>query len=192
MKRRDWRTKNLKEGIYGKLKVNRRFFFLRKLNLRRYRTLVKRNLILNYHYFSNLLYNLKKLKKSHINYIFSKHTDILIFLPDFTFKKKVNNLFPIFKKIQKQFNFRYFINKKPKKHNKSSFGFNLKILKNFNESFFEEFLMRDEYKNVISKKFLNNGNNQYYLNFYFNYNSYLNNTSEIYKILIILYLNKVL
>lgn len=187
MKRKDWKTKSLKKDIFGKIRLKKRIFFLRKLLLRKHRTLVRRNLVLNFIFFSNFLINLKKIKKSHINYVFSKSNNNLTFLPDFTFPKKIKNLFLSFKKIQKQFKFQYFIDNSSKRLN-NSFGFNLNVIKTFDEKIFDDFLLKDENKNIISKKFFES-NEEFFLNFYFSYNLNLINILEIYKIIIILHIN---
>ena len=187
MRRRDWKIKNLERNIFGKFKTKKRFFFLRKLALRKHKTLIKRNLIPNFFFLSNFFFNFKKLKQQQINYIFSTNKNNFIFLPDFTFKKKINNLFIIFKKIQKKFNFQFFI--EPKKSN--YFGFNLNIIKLYDEKLLNNFLLEDGNKNIISKKFLNiemDCDNFLTFNFFFNFNLNLNNFLEIYKIIVILFL----
>jgi len=85
--------------------------------------LIKRNLILNYFFLSNLLFNIKILKKSHWNYIFSSNKKYLTYWPEFTFKKKVNNLFVNFKRIQKQSNFLYY----NLKNEDTQKGFNIRL-----------------------------------------------------------------
>ena len=190
MRRKDWKINSLKEDTYGnfrKIKVNRRIFFLRKLIFRKHKTLIKRNLILNYFFLSNLLFNIKILKKSHWNYIFSSNKKYLTYLPEFTFKKKVNNLFINFKKIQKQNNFIYY----NLKNEDSQKGFSLRIFNIKNEEIFDKFLLEDENKNLLSKKlnfFDINNKNDFDFNFYFYFNLNMNCSLEIYKIIMYSYI----
>lgn len=187
MKRKDWKINSLKEDIYGnfnKLKINRRIFFLRKLIFRKHKTLIKRNLILNYFFLSNLLSNFKISKKLYFNYIFNSNKNYLNYLPEFTFKKKINNLFINFKKTQKHFNFLYY----NLKNDSNQKGFTIRLFNIKNEEIFDKFLLDDNNKNILSKK-LNcldiYTKNEF--NFYFNFNLNINCSLEIYKILLYVY-----
>lgn len=187
MRRRDWKIKNLKKYIYGNKKLfrkavkNKRLYFLRKLSMRKNKHSLKKNVMMHYIFLNNFLIDLKKLKlKSiEIRYLF-KNYNLNLFHSDYSVKKYIFYNFVIFKDLEK--NFSLFSIRNFKEYN--NYGLTTFVFNNEN-SLIDQ---KEEFNSIINKK---NDNNidffKFDINFFFNYNIYLLNSLEIYKILILLY-----
>jgi len=207
MKRKDWKIKNLKEDIYGKTNkitkkrkyiIRERFLFLRKLYLRRYTFLIKKNLVFNYFFYRSFLNYYKKQKQKYIYNIFFKNKkNLKPFLPEFSLSKNVFNSKFRFKSLAKKHNINYIFC--ANRYNDSNFGLNYYTKdfdkKNFNYINLVKDLNEDENKGLIQfknfdleDKFLINN----VLNTHFNFNLSILCNLELYKIIIILYINKVI
>lgn len=204
MKRKDWKIKDLKEDFYGR-KTNKKskyflkskFFFLRRLYIRRCRFLNKKNLMFNYVFYRSML-NFYKLKKQNyiFNIFFKNYKYLKTFYPEYSVYKNVFNKKIIFKEFSKKNNFKYiFLPNKYVNFNKNNFGLNLYNYNLYNnKNKFEDLIKNlddDSNKNLIQFKYIEK--NLYFyqdLNFYFNYNLNNLNLIELYKILILLYVNK--
>lgn len=203
MKRKDWKTENLKKDIFGKKikkskKVRGKILFLRKLFLRRDKYLTKKNLFVNYIFYKNFL-NSYKFKKQ--NYFFNLNWKIKInnhtILPEFSITKNIFNKKIKFKDLEKKHKVSSFF--LANKYVPNSFGLNyyiaeLKQKGNITNLFKD--LEDDNYHNLIHFK-KNTNNLQFELNdlinfnFFFNYNLYNLHVLEIYKIIVILNLSNV-
>lgn len=201
MKRKDWKIKDLKKDTYGNLKkkikykVRSKTLFLRKLYIRRNRYLNRKNLVFIYFLYRSMLNFYKFKKQNYVNNIFLKEKNNLkTFYPEFSVYKNVFNKKIVFKAFSKKHNLKYIFIKN--KYNEKVFGLNYytKSLPN-NSVLFNDVLKDlddDLNKNLIQFKNLENifeidKNVNLYLNFNINTLCIL----EIYKILIILYLNKI-
>lgn len=187
MKRKDWKIKNLKEGIFGrnrKFEYNRRIYFLRKLSLKKHKILLRKNLVPNYMFMNFLLDNFEKVKKNYLNknFINNNNNKISNLLPDYLFRKKITNAHLRFLKLKKFFKFKsYFITNNLKN------GFNVCILNLKDKNSFYNELLNEENTYLISYRYHEIEEYKYNFNFYFNFCIFLNINLEIYKILI--YLN---
>lgn len=197
MKRKDWKTKDLKKDIFDKklkkkLKIKRlkpRFLFLRKLFIRKNKYLVKKNLFLNFFFLKSFLNLYKKTKQNYLNNLFFKtNVDKLAVFPEYSVVKNVINKKNKFKflKIKYKINLIFL----PNKYFKNNFGLNYNIINNnfINLNKFKLDLLEEDNLNLIHFKdvFHPKLNNNF--NYFLNYN--INNLCliEIYKIIIILYL----
>ena len=205
MKRKDWKIKKSKKNIYGNffkkyIKKKKRIFFLRKLFIRKNSLLFKKNLISNFNLYFKFLDNLHITKNSYIKIFFLKNiNNYLSVLPNFLIKKRVfqdyynylnfinkNNLSCIFLPKLKNF----YINSVglnmimyPKKIN-SGEGDSISLLLNeFKNSGDKELLNIKSSRNVINNQILNN---LYDLSYFLNFNIFVINITEIYRIVIIL------
>lgn len=198
MKRKDWKIKNLKKGIYGKLSYGKlrkknlkeRFLFLRKLFLRRNKYLIKKNLFFNYFFFKKFLNTYKLNKQLYLYKLFFKtKLPLKFFFPEHSIKKNVFNDKHRLNKLLKNNSLN--LNYLPNKYT-NVYGLNYFITENnlnFNKNeIFVKSLLEDDNTNLLHFKknlnYVNNNNNN--LNFFFNYNVYNSNLIEIYKIIVIL------
>jgi len=195
MRRKDWKTKNLKEGIYGKFYKNSNFLFLRGLILKKFRHLLRKNLLFNYIFYRNFLNFLKKNKLSYNykKYIY-KNNYLNLFYPEYLFKKKIDGSFYNFNKFKNSNNFSSIIIKSSYKLTNSVYGSNVhifnannKILNDFNDEDLKNFLCIK-----YNKKIEDDNNYLQIMGQHFNFNLFTFNAVELYKILLILYLNKII
>jgi len=199
MKRKDWKIKKLKKNIYGKFLKPVTVLFLRKLNLRKKQKLFKKNNISNFYFYNSLLSFIKLKKFFYLKKLFKfyKNSQKIIIFPNYSIFKNIFGLNNAFNSFLSTNNFKsIFINNNISSNIKGL----SKILIN-KDSFsktpnFSKFDINDDnYKNMFFFKTDNliplaeyNFSNIY--NFFFNFNLTVFNILEIYKLLLILYINK--
>jgi hypothetical protein len=180
-----------KNSLFGR---RSRYFhlFLQNLKLKKNKNLFNRNLIKNYYIYN---FFIKSLKKNKINFLlrslFLLNSNKILINPLFLFKRKLfntqhqyneflikNNLKSIFfkKKVDGGLYSKFF---------KNNFGLNHFLIqnKNITDDFINS-LNSDDCKDILKLKFYKNDMVEYY-NLY-NYNIFVFNILEMYKIIILL------
>jgi len=204
MKRKDLKKKNYLENFSGKVKVRfkgtKYFFYLRKLYLRKHKNILKKHFIMNF-IFYNHLYNFGKYQKQKYLYLSIKDKNIFnVFYPNFTFKKQFFGSNFDLKDIELKHNlksmffYKSFFNNIGYDYN--FFGLNYYVF-NVNKDFLKETLETEDKDKLISDKNINfitkyNSNYLLELDFNFFFTIHMNSCVEIRKILILLYLNKLI
>lgn len=123
-----------------------------------------------------------------------KNNFLNLFYPEYFFKKKIDGSFYNFKKFKNNNNLSSIVIKSDNKHINTIYGNNIhifnknnNILDNYNEEDLKNFLCIK-----YNKKYSENENFIQIINQHFNFNLFIINTAEIYKIIIILHLNKII
>ena len=188
------KKKLIMSNLFGKINnlSFKKRFFLENSKLMVYRRFYNLNLISNHNFFNNFYFFLKCLEKNLIIFNFLKNNfNKLNIIPNFLFKKQIF------------FDFKNFV-KFSKKNNLKFLYINNENLKNFSYNFYGNNFMLIS-KNSIENKditnlkndfnielFFKNNYNLNYLNdfflisYFFNFNLFLFNVVEFYKILILL------
>lgn len=199
MKRKDWRIKSLKKDIFDKKikkikRIRERFLFLRKLYLRQNRYLIKKNLFVNFIFYKNFLSLYKSKKQNYFFNLFWKtKLNNFFFFPGYSTTKNVFNKKIKFKDLSKKIKLNLIF--LPNKYEKNNFGLNYYIIEKKDKILILlKELEHEDFENLIYLKKEKNDfyieNNLNIFNYYFNYNLYNLYLLEIYKILILIHLNK--
>lgn len=184
------------------------YFFLKRRflseasKLMKFRSFYNLNLISNYNFYNNFFFFLKNLEKNLIFFFFLKNNHIKYnIVPNFLFKKQIFFDYKNFLKFSKKNKINFlFINNSSFNHLNSSYnlyGNNFLILnkKLLNQKDFNDYKNDFNLEIFLKNNFFISGNNNLndpIISYYLNFNLYVLNILEIYKIIIILNLNNIL
>ena len=205
MKRKDWKIKKLEKDTFGNLKKKKKskymlknIHFLRKLNIKKIRKLKKKNLIMNFIFYKKL----KSIYFSKLNnytniFLFKSLNSYLEVLPIFFITKKVFLNYNIFCSYLKNKNLDFLFvknyNNELSQNNSKIIIFKKNEFKciNYNNLFDNNddlIAIPKTQKNIHEQNF----NEIIIFNYYLNYNIFVMNSLEIYKIIINLYMYNIL
>lgn len=189
------KTNNL-YGNYNYIFLKKRFLY-EASKLMKYRTFYNLNLVSNHNFYNNLFFFLKNLEKNLILFFFLKNNLIKqTIVPNFLFNKQIFFDFKNFLKFSKKNKIKFlFIKKNDLKNDLNNLYGNNFVL--FNNKLLNNKDVID-YKNEYNIEIFFKNNNQFSIfdinnllniSYFLNFNLFLSNIVEIYKILIILNLN---
>lgn len=174
--------------------MSQKYFFLRKLFLRKNLVLHKKNHAPNFFFYRLMINSFLNIKYYNFyNFYNLKNFNHILIFPDFFHKKQVLNNTIFFKRIVNEKNLNYFFYNEKESNNYLIFNKNNENVYNFLK---EEMKHEDKKLPVFNLKKVyyginhNEFNFSTYLSTFFNFNIYINCNEEIYKIIIFLYINK--
>jgi hypothetical protein len=183
--------KNNLFGKYSYLFFKKRFFS-ETSKLMKYKRFYNLNLISNHNFYNNFFFFLKNLEKNLIIFYFLKNNLFKYnIIPNFLFNKKIFLDYLNFIKFSKKNNL-HFLNISNNELNSFKFdlyGNNFLIFSNKNIENKDLMNLKNDYNLDLYFKNQINLDNLFYINYFFNFNLFISNILEFYKILSLLNFN---
>jgi len=192
------KKKLIMNNLFGKINnlTFKKRFFQESSKLMKYKRFYNLNLINNHNFYNNFYFFLKNLEKNLIIFYLLKNNVIKNnIVPSFLFNKQIFFDFNNFIKFSKKNKLKFlYLNNKDFKYlsNFNLYGNNfLLVSNNFNSK--EIINLKNEYNiDIFNKNNFNLKNDFFIISYFLNFNLFINNIVEFYKIIILLNLIKII
>jgi len=185
------KKKLLMSNLFGKVNslTFKKRFFQESSKLMKYKRFYNLNLISNHNFYNNFYFFLKNLEKNLIIFYFLKNNiNKYNIIPNFLFNKQIFFDFKNFVKFTKKNNIKFLYLNNKISNNFSLYGNNFLLICNNIDLKEINILKNDSNIDIIYKNNYNFSNNNEVLtiSYFLNFNLFLNNIVEFYKIIILL------